>query len=88
MDFFVKILVFFALMLIPLYLWAYALTLSDGRSGIRSRFYAGLFSGIFSVGVTFFFAKFLQNENFFQIFLIFSLILLGFYAIIFVITQF
>lgn len=80
--------VFLFLMLIPLYLWAYIVTISDVRSGIRSRFYAGLFSGIFSVGATFFFTKFLQNENFFKIFLIFSLVLMIFYGIIFVITQF
>lgn len=88
MELFGKIVVFLFLMLIPLYLWAYVVTISDTRSGVRSRFYAGLFSGIFSVGATFFFARFLQDENFFKIFLIFSLILVGFYGIIFVITQF
>lgn len=74
MEFFAKIFIFFLIMLFPLYLWAYSLTLTNQHSDSRMRFYMGLISGVFSVGSTFIFAKFLQNSSFLVILFVFLLI--------------
>lgn len=88
MQIFAKIFVFLIVMMFPLYLWSYALTLSDKNSSSRAKFYSWLFSGIFSVGATFFLTDFLKNQNFFVFFAIFFIFLALAYGIIFIFSRF
>lgn len=87
MEFFVKIFTFFIIMLFPLYLWAYSLTLSGDTSGNRSKFYAGIFSGIFSVGVTWILSRFLMQENFLIFFAVFAISFALIFVLIFALTA-
>ncbi len=75
--------------LFPIYFWSYALTLlGDNDKTTRLKFWAGVFSWIFSVGITFIFAKFFQEINT-LIFVAVFFWLLGFlYCLIFLITGF
>lgn len=89
MDFVGKIFIFLIIMLFPLYLWSYAITLSDKNStSSRAKFYSGLFSGIFSVGATWLLSRFITNNNFLLFFVFFFCILLVAYAIIAIISRY